>query len=390
MKLISVIVPIYNCGKYLDECIRSIIGQTYKNIEIILVNDGSTDDSAAICEYYKKIDPRIVLVNMDNKGPTSARKAGLQLAKGGFITFVDGDDWIECNLIEEMVSMQEQTDTDLVITGCIKETGKDQHIVKNNIKHGYYGKEELINDVYPRMLYYDGFYRFGITQYMCSKLYKLDDVKRVINSLDERVYNGEDVIFVYTYLLNVNNIYISEKCLYHYRIHQESITGIRPSKDYFEKTSILYLNMKSNFEESQHYDVLLDQLNMYFCYMTWLGVQKLSMKAFQSNGSRFLFPFEEIDKYTKIAIYGAGNVGKSYYKQLKLLNYPVDIIWVDKNYSSLNTKEMIIENPDILSKEKVDKILVAIENEGIASEVIKDLKEKGIDESDIIWKIYKI
>jgi glycosyltransferase involved in cell wall biosynthesis len=390
MKLISVIVPVYNCGRYLEECIKSIISQTYKEIEIILVNDGSTDNTAAICECYKKLDSRIKVIHKENEGPTSARKAGLKVARGEFITFVDGDDWIECNLIEEMVAMQEQTDTDLVITGCIKETDKGPQIVKNNIGHGYYGKEELIDEVYPRMLYYDGFYRFGITQYMCSKLYRLEDVIRVINSLDERVYNGEDVIFVYTYLLHVKNIYISEKCLYHYRIHQESITGIRPGKDYFEKTSILFLNMKENFEKSEHYHMLIDQLNMYFCYMTWLGVQKLSMKAFQSNGSRYLFPFEAIDKNTKIALYGAGNVGKSYYRQLKQINYPVDIVWVDRNYENLSTAGMKIIDPIKLCDERPDKVIVAIENERIATEVINNLKQQGIEEDKIIWKIYKI
>jgi len=389
MKLISIIVPVYNCEEYLDKCLRSIIGQTYKNIEIIIVNDGSTDNTAAICESYKKIDSRIKVIHKENGGPTSARKTGLQIANGDFVTFVDGDDWIENNLIEEMVLMQEQTNSDLIITGCVKETGRNSQIVKNNIKQGYYHKEKLISEIYPKMLYYDGFYKFGITQYMWSKLYKLDNAIKAINTLDDRVYDGEDVIFVYTCLLNVDSIYISDKCLYHYRIHQESITNKKPNKDFFEKLSILYLNMIENFKKSEYFHMLTDQLNMYFCYMTWLGVQKLSMKAFQNNGS-YLFPFEEIDKNMRIVLYGAGKVGITYYRQLKESNYPVDIIWVDRNYENLCTPDMNIVDPNVIFEEKFDKIVVSIENKGAACEIIDYLKKRGIQENKIIWKIHKI
>ncbi|MEG2898607.1 MAG: glycosyltransferase, partial [Eubacterium sp.] len=101
MKLISLIIPIYNSEKFLDRCIQSIINQTYKNIEIILVNDGSIDQSLEICQLYKKRDNRIVIINKKNGGVGSARNIGLQKAKGDYIGFIDSDDYIDKETYEE-------------------------------------------------------------------------------------------------------------------------------------------------------------------------------------------------------------------------------------------------------------------------------------------------
>lgn len=386
MKLISIIVPVYNNEKYLEVCINSIINQTYKNIEIIIVNDGSTDNTASICEYYQKLDTRIKVIHKENGGPTSARKIGLKLACGELVTFVDGDDWIESDMVEKMVYMQEQTGADIIITDCIEEINNSQYIIKNCIKRGFYQGERLVKEVYPRMIYYDDFFNFGILQYMWSKLYKLNDAIKIIDTLDERVHDGEDVVFVFTSILNAKSIYISDQYFYHYRIHQESITHKLADKNFFEKLSMLYLNLNENLKNSGYYNVLLDQINMYFCYMTWLGTQKLSMDVFKNI--RFIFPYEEIDKNMKIAIYGAGQVGQSYYFQLKQTNYPVEIIWVDRNYLNLRFKEKNIIDPNILFEEKIDKVIIAIENKDLALEIMNDLIQKGINKNKLVWKIY--
>lgn len=390
MKLVSIIIPVYNGEKYLQKSIDSIITQTYKDLEIIIVDDGSTDRTAVICEQYKKIDGRVKVIHKENGGIISAKKAGLKLAHGEYVTFVDGDDWIEKNMIEEMVNIQEKTGSDIVITGCVMEFDNNDHlIVRSDINPGYYEKDELINKIYPKMLYYGGFYRFGILQYAWSKLYKLNDTIRIMNTLDERVNNGEDVLFVYPALLDANSIYLSDKCFYHYRIHGESITNRKQTKDYFEETARLYLNLLANFKKSDHFPILIDQVNMYFCYMVWLGARRLSMNAFRDNFT-YLFPFEEIERNSRIVLYGAGNVGKTYYNQLKMINYPVEIIWVDKNYKNLKSSDMNVTDPNIIFEEKADKIIIAIENESMASEVINYLKNKGIPENNIVWKIYKI
>ena len=114
---ISIIVPVYNVQKYLDKCIQSIINQTYKNIEIILVNDGSTDNSGIICEKYADIDSRIIYINKQNGGLSSARNSGLDVCCGDYIGFVDSDDYIDPSMYEKMFSFMINEDCDIVECG---------------------------------------------------------------------------------------------------------------------------------------------------------------------------------------------------------------------------------------------------------------------------------
>ena len=114
--LLSVIVPIYNVEEYLEKCLDSIINQTYKNLEIILVDDGSPDKCPQICDEYAKKDDRIVVIHKENGGVSSARNLGLDIAKGEFITFVDSDDWIDETMYEKMMLKQAEENLDLVFT----------------------------------------------------------------------------------------------------------------------------------------------------------------------------------------------------------------------------------------------------------------------------------
>ena len=113
-EIVSIIVPIYNIAEYLPTCIDSICQQTYKNLELILVNDGSTDESGVICDKYSKEDSRIIVLHKENGGLVSARKAGMEIATGCYILNVDGDDWIEPDMVNSMVNRMIKDNTDLV------------------------------------------------------------------------------------------------------------------------------------------------------------------------------------------------------------------------------------------------------------------------------------
>ena len=110
-ELVSIIIPIYNVEKYLTKCIESVINQTYKNLEIILVNDGSTDNSKEIIDKYSLIDSRIKVINKKNGGLSEARNAGIEIAKGDYIGFLDSDDWIELNMYEKLYKYIKQENT---------------------------------------------------------------------------------------------------------------------------------------------------------------------------------------------------------------------------------------------------------------------------------------
>lgn len=118
MNKISVIVPIYNVEKYLPTCLNSIINQTYKNLEILLINDGSSDNSGEICENYAKMDNRIHVFHKRNEGVSSARNLGIDLSVGDFISFVDPDDFLDLNLYEIVISNMEKYNADIICFNC--------------------------------------------------------------------------------------------------------------------------------------------------------------------------------------------------------------------------------------------------------------------------------
>lgn len=125
-ELISVIIPIYNAEKYLRQCLESVINQTYKQLEIILVNDGSTDGSLSICYEYQKKDSRIIIISQQNKGAYKARKNAIKIANGKYVTFVDGDDWIDKDMYYDLLKIMKENDTLMVESGYIDVNGENE------------------------------------------------------------------------------------------------------------------------------------------------------------------------------------------------------------------------------------------------------------------------
>ena len=138
--LVSVIIPIYNVEKYINKTINSVINQTYKNLEIILVNDGATDNSLEICKKYNEIDSRIMIIEKENGGLSSARNAGLDVAKGEYISLIDGDDFIESHFIEYLLSLIIKSEAD--IAECYLEKIDEEKI--NNSRLTYKNDEKDI------------------------------------------------------------------------------------------------------------------------------------------------------------------------------------------------------------------------------------------------------
>lgn len=166
MQLLTVIVPVYNVSKYLEKCVASIISQTYSNLEIILVDDGSTDGSGELCDELSKKDKRILVIHKRNGGLSSARNAGLEIAKGDFIGFVDSDDWIEPTMYEEMHALMVNENCDLVEcavnlvndygTKTVKETPSEVISGKTALSHHL---DEFIGYSMPRPAVWSKLYR---------------------------------------------------------------------------------------------------------------------------------------------------------------------------------------------------------------------------------------
>ncbi len=223
--LISIIVPVYKVEEYIRECLDSIINQTYTNLEIILVDDGSPDDCGKICDEYAAKDSRIKVIHQQNGGLSAARNAGLDIASGGYIGFVDSDDFIELNMYKELHKCLIENDADMSICG-IKRFGDES-------KSDSYGNRKLNKNEYLKELLKD-----NIKSYACNKLYKrylFDVVRFPIGEL------FEDIKTMHLIGEIVSTVSLIDKCFYNYRIRSGSITaenkGLQ-ARDYMTATHV--------------------------------------------------------------------------------------------------------------------------------------------------------
>ena len=211
---ISIIVPVYNVEKYLEKCLESLVNQTLKNIEIILVNDGSTDSSKNICERYVEKDKRVILVNQVNKGQSAARNKGIEIARGNYIGFVDSDDYIELDMYEILYEKLIQEDADITICQ-VNMVNSEGQVLSNNINKNKKGYIENGNDAIIRYLK-NG--RWGL----CDKLYKARFIKNI--KFLEGKSCGEDHLGIISILKNTKKIVTIETYLYNYVMRENSTT----------------------------------------------------------------------------------------------------------------------------------------------------------------------
>lgn len=222
MTKLSVIVPVYNTEKYLRECVDSILAQSFTDFELILVNDGSTDRSGAICDEYASKDKRIRVLHQQNGGVTNARKSGVRYACGTYFSFVDSDDWVHSEMFERMIEKAVNTEADIVICDVCLEYGSRTETLSSLPEEGHYQKSELRDKIYPTMLMDVRFQRPGILGSSCNKLFSRRVLEQVFWQVDDGFVYAEDALFSYAALLCSDSIFVLRQTLYHYRQHSES------------------------------------------------------------------------------------------------------------------------------------------------------------------------
>lgn len=248
MNKISIIIPVYNAEKYIEKCILSLIIQTYKEIEIILINDGSTDNSLKICKKFEQIDDRIKVYSKDNGGVSSARNLGISKANGKYICFVDSDDIVDVDFCEILITNLENSNSDLSCCGY--------KIIKNN-------KEEKINKKVKKVKYViESKYMELLKNYkgfLCNKLYKKEIIDKNNLKLNESISMCEDLLFNFQYLDKCRKIVCSNEKKYNYIINNSGLSrGL--SKTWFDILYVynyLYKNI-DNYDKSTQDNIILE------------------------------------------------------------------------------------------------------------------------------------
>ena len=226
MVKVSVIVPIYNVEEYINKCVDSILNQTFKEFELILVDDGSTDNSGNICDTYKSIDDRVHVIHKNNGGLSDARNFGIEAATGEFLYFIDGDDFIHEDTLESMYNSIMKTNSDIAICNMVR----------------YYGEtdtEKFYNPV-EKMKVLDDNYRFETLKQpsVCNKMFKAILFKNIKFPL-KKYY--EDTFIYHELLFNARRVVLTGKDSYYYRSRRGSIISGGYNKKYFDFIEAVYL-----------------------------------------------------------------------------------------------------------------------------------------------------
>ena len=206
MYKVSIIVAIYNSEKYIHKCVDSIINQSYRNIEIILVDDGSPDSCGKICDEYAQMDNRIIVIHKKNGGACEARNVGLQKATGEYVSIIDGDDWLEDDYVEYLINCVSLHDSDMVMTDHIFTTRDRTQITKDCIEL-WTNEEAACAILYPRI---------AIGPW--NKLYRLEMLKK--NNIDFSVpWSGEGLYFSCMAAQHSNHVTVGHRKIYNYRLN---------------------------------------------------------------------------------------------------------------------------------------------------------------------------
>ena len=281
-KLISVIVPVYRVEKYLDRCIKNILSQTYRNLEIILVDDGSPDECGKICDRYAGLDHRITVIHQKNSGSSGARNAGLGIAHGKYICFVDSDDGIDSKMIETLYRAISRRNDDLALCGHQQVKGNiaPQAFQPDSARIRYMTSDELWQEVFSRM-----------NNAVWNKLYRRDLIGNL--RFPVGVIHGEDLIFNLEYLIRCDSAVLIDAPLYHYYMRQGSVTNSFFNENRFDEVVTKDMAM----EIIRKYHPALSEDARAYCFRARMNV----IRAIYRSGREEEYPIEiqEYKSYVK-------------------------------------------------------------------------------------------
>ena len=378
---VSIVVPVYNVEEYLERCIYSILNQTYTNIELILIDDGSTDKSYEICQNIARSDKRILVYKQNNEGSSAARKAGVECASGKFVMFADSDDWIEEDMVEELTHYMVKYDVDVVLSGVYydyKQKEKNR-IWLDGVNPGFYDLNNIDSEVFDYFfLEKEGEYTGrGIRGNVWARLFKKNVVVNVMRQIDTRINQGSDDACLYPAILSSESIYILDKAFYHYCIRNDSLCQ-KVTNRRLVNVELLDKCLRGFVERHFSREKLIKQLNKYM----YIEAKECAKRIYQiKEVRRYIFPFDYLPLKCKIVIYGAGNVGKEYIKYLNDNTQYNLVAWIDQKAD----KEENVQELSIIKNIEYDYILLAAASKQTAESMRASISEFVGNSQTVLW-----
>ncbi len=380
---LGIVVPAYNSEEHIAQCIESILGQTYINIVLAVVDDGSTDDTLSIARKYESMHRNMIVISQENSGPIKARFAGIKaLADCEYITFVDSDDWIDERMYEDLMSLMLQYDSDLVCSGICRYYHDDYIIEQHDkIEEGYIDLKSGGRSVADCFGHMGRANNTSVDASLCTKIFrkkKLAEVYEKAGNLN--IHYGEDIAITYPYIMLCESVYCTHRAYYYHRM-KTGIASYAKGEDYFEKLLSLYNHLRRCFREDKvHFPVLLEALDYEFIHGA--EFRKTLYETGSESSNHYLFPFGKVNRGDNIVIYGMGNVGKGYVEQINKTNYCNVVATVDR-YSEAADLHTLTDMQEL----KFDHVVIAITDQNMKKQIAEDMihicgipAEKIVDE----------
>ncbi len=382
-KMVTIIIPVYNVKKYLLGCMVSILNQTYQDIEVIIIDDGSIDGSSEICDNIAKMDTRVRIIHQNNLGAASARKRGIQEAHGEFICFVDADDKIDTRMVETLIG--QIGECDMVTSGCYCENSNGEYRIRTDaFEPGIYTKGDKLEYLISNMIVFHDSFEDGLLPFLVNKMFKAKLAKKVAQNIEISLSQGEDRDFLYRYILDTEAVCITHEIFYYYQYRADSIMRSE-NCTYMKDLNCLYLTLKEAFQTHSQKESLIHQLQLFIAlrthYITWYMGFSLDTQSITN-----LFPYTEMERNKKIVLYGAGKVGKDYYRQLYRQTNLHIVLWVDREWKKKSMNQAPIVSPECIFNCEYDYIVIAVKEKELSYKIRGELIDKGISEKKILWK----
>lgn len=361
---ISVIVPVYKTEQYIRQCVDSIINQTYKNLEIILVDDGSPDNCGRICDEYAELDNRVKVIHKVNGGLVSARKAGVGAATGEYISFVDSDDWIDISAYFNVVQKITEHNADIIVFGHNRVNENKTYKCYENLHDGLYNRINLQEHI---LAINDIFYHRIISPVCWNKIIKTSIVKKNISKVDNKTKIGEDAALIFPCAMMAESIYIMSDTLYYYRLRETSMMHEKDVNRY--KNVEIVINRLIEALKENNLDKSLIMKKQLFLYVADLMLITDASHFFDDLSE--LYP--KLKENDRIAIYGKGVYAQSLTFLVEKNNKYVISGYFDS--SSLNE----------LDSMEYDYIIIAVTVSSFVEEMLEVLSEKNIPYEKILY-----
>ena len=389
-ELLSIVVPVYNVREYLDECISSILNQTYHNLEVILVVNGPTDGSDEICRRYAEKDKRIKLIIIEkNQGILPAWSSGVKASSGNYLGFVDADDYIDPDLFGKLMECRD--DFDLVISRWKREEDGKTRVRCDPLAVGPYKTKEDMEFILEHLtciveLGGGECIKPGIFPSLWGKLYKSSIAKQVFEKQVENRHNFVDLALLCQYILMCESVLITDICGYHYRIRKTSISHSVTYVDrYIADILGLYRTLEPVFRTHPRCDILMPQLEQRVAVLLNRIPRRAGFGKDAQNRT-VVFPFFNLLDGKRIALYGADELGQDYMRQIRRHNMCEVDMWVDERWEYRRREGWDVLPVAELLKGTYEYVIIAAGQQNTADEIRKKLISIGMADDQILWK----